>query len=142
MRKSRAMAAYEIGAKREETLQVGAENAITFLGLDGPRVLSTPQMILHMERVCRNLILAMLDPGHDTLGTHVNVSHASGAPMGSTVVFAAELLEVNGRRAEFGVEARLGETVVGKGTHERTIVNVARMTEKFKQSNAGLPEGR
>lgn len=136
------MPTYEIGAKREDILQVSSDNAISFLGLDGPRVLSTPQMILHMERACRNLILPMLDPGYDTLGTHVNVSHLSGAPMGSAVVFAAELLEVNGRRAEFRVEARLGETMVGEGTHQRTIVNVARLTEKFKQSNPGLPEQR
>src|ERR1700693_4978200 len=135
MRKSFAMAAFEIGAKREERLQVGSDNAITFLGLDGPRVLSTPQMILHMERVCRNLILGMLDPGHDTLGTHVNVSHSSGAPIGSTVIFAAELLAVNDRRAEFRVEARRSEKSVGEGTHQRVIVDVARLTEKFKRDN-------
>lgn len=137
VRKSVAMASYEIGAKREETLQVSSENAISFLGLDGPRVLSTPQMILHMERACRNLILPMLDPGHDTLGTHVNVSHASGAPIGSTVVFAAELLAVNERRAEFRVEARRAEKIVGEGTHQRTIVDVVRLKEKFKQNNPG-----
>jgi predicted thioesterase len=132
------MASYQIGAKREEMLEVASENAITFLGLDGPRMLSTPQMILHMERVSRNLILPMLDPGHDTLGTHVNVSHSSGAPIGSTVVFAAELLAVNDRRAEFRVEARRGETVVGEGTHQRAIVDIARLREKMKQNTPGI----
>ena len=131
------VASYQIGAKREETLEVASENAITFLGLDGPRMLSTPQMILHMERVSRNLILPMLDPGHDTLGTHVNVSHASGAPIGSTVVFAAELLAVKERRAEFRVEARRGERIVGEGTHQRAIVDIARLREKMKQNSPG-----
>lgn len=131
------MAAYEIGAKREETLQVGAENAISFLGPDGPRVLSTPQMILYMERVSRNLILPMLDSGHDTLGTHVNVSHFAGVPIGSTVVFSAELLAVNDRRAEFRVQARHGEKIVGGGTHQRAIVDVARHAQKIKQNHPG-----
>jgi fluoroacetyl-CoA thioesterase len=131
------MAVYEIGAKREDVLQVGSEQVTSsFLGPDVPRVLSTPQMILHMERACRNLILAMLDPGHDTLGTHVNVSHLSSAPMGSTVIFTAELTAVDGRRVEFRVEARRGEKIVGEGTHQRVIIDVARFAAKVKQSNA------
>src|SRR5580658_5083918 len=102
------MAEYQIGATREEVLEVGSDNAIKFLGTEGARVLSTPQMILCMERTCRNLILSMVDPGHDTVGTHVDVWHRAAAPMGSKVKFLAELLAVDNRRAEFRVEARLG----------------------------------
>ena len=132
------MAAYEIGAKREETLLVGIDNVTSsFLGPDVPRVLSTPQMILFMERACRNLILTMLDPGHDTLGTHVNVSHSSAAPQGSTVTFTAQVLAINERRVEFRVEARRGEKIVGEGTHQRVIIDVARFAERVRQSGAG-----
>ena len=126
------MADYQIGATREEVIEVGNDNAIRFLGAENARVLSTPQMILGMERTCRNLILSMVDPGHDTVGTHVNVSHRAAAPMGSKVNFLAELLAVNDRRAEFRVEARLGEKIVGEGTHQRAIIDVARFAEKVK----------
>jgi predicted thioesterase len=132
------MADYEIGATREEILQVGNDNAIKFLGQEGPRVLSTPQMILAMERTCRNLILSMLDPGFDTVGTHVNVSHSAAAPIGSTVTFSAEIMAVTNRRIEFRVEARMGERVVGGGTHQRAVIEVARFAEKVKQDNNGL----
>ena len=128
------MADYQIGAKREEVVEVGNDNAIKFLGTEGARVLSTPQMILCMERTCRNLILSMVDPGHDTVGTHVNVWHRAAAPMGVKVTFLAELLAVNDRRAEFRVEARLGEKIVGEGTHQRAIIEVARFAEKVKNS--------
>jgi predicted thioesterase len=128
------MADYQIGARREEAVEVGNDNAIRFLGTEGARVLSTPQMILCMERTCRNLILSMVDPGHDTVGTHVNVSHRAAAPMGSKVTFLAELLAVNNRRAEFRVEARLGDKIVGEGTHQRAIIEVARFAEKVKNS--------
>ena len=126
------MAAYEIGAKRVETLQVGNDQAISFLATEGARVLSTPQMILYMERISRNLILPMLDPGQDTVGTHVNVGHLAAAPMGSHVRFFSELLAVNGHRAEFRVEARLGDRVVGEGFHQRAIIDVARFAEKTR----------
>jgi fluoroacetyl-CoA thioesterase len=128
------MADYQTGEKREEVVEVGNDNAIKFLGTEGTRVLSTPQMILCMERTCRNLILSMVDPGHDTVGTHVNVWHRAAAPMGSKVTFFAELLAVNNRRAEFRVEARLGEKIVGEGTHQRAIIEVARFAEKVKSS--------
>jgi fluoroacetyl-CoA thioesterase len=126
------MADYRIGAKREDVVDVGNDNAIKFLGPDTARVLSTPQMILFMERTSRNLILPMLDPGYDTVGTHVNVWHRAAAPMGSKVTFFAELVSVDNRRAEFRVEARIGEKIIGEGTHQRAIIEVARFAEKVK----------
>jgi predicted thioesterase len=124
------MAEYQIGARREEVVEVGNDSAIRFLGNEGARVLSTPQMILFMERTCRNLILSMVDPGHDTVGTHVDVWHRAAAPMGSKITILVELMAVNGRRAEFRVEARLGEKIIGEGTHQRAIIEVARFAEK------------
>lgn len=128
------MPEYRIGAQREEIVEVGNDNAIKFLGPEGPRVLSTPQMILCMERACRNLILEMLDPGHDTVGTHVNVAHSAAAPMGCTVTFSAELKAINNRRAEFLVRASRGEITVGHGTHERAIIDIRRFKDKVDQS--------
>jgi fluoroacetyl-CoA thioesterase len=118
------MAEIRFGARREETVTVGHENAITFLGQDGPRVLSTPHMIGYMERTCRNLALSMLEPGHDTVGTHVNVSHRAAAAMGAPVTFHAELVSAEKNRMNFKVSARSGETVIGEGEHQRAIVNV------------------
>lgn len=125
----------QIGATREETVPVGHENAITFLGPEGPRVLSTPHMIGLMERTCRNLVLAMLEPGHDTVGTHVDVYHRAAAPMGSTVTFRAELVSVDKNRVNFQVKAQMGETVVGEGTHQRAVINV----KNFKTRTSGAP---
>jgi predicted thioesterase len=124
------MADYQVGAQREEVVEVGNDNAIKFLGPES-RVLSTPQMILFMERTCRNLILPMLEAGEDTVGTHVNVSHSSAAPMGSFVTFSARILAVNNRRVEFGVIARLGDKIVGEGTHERAVIQISRFAEKI-----------
>jgi predicted thioesterase len=126
---------YRIGARLEQSVEVGNDHAIRFLGEEGPRVLSTPQMILGMERTCRNLILPMLDPGHDTVGTHVNVAHLAAAPMGATVIFLSELLAVNQRRVEFHVTARVGDRVIGEGTHQRAIIEVRRFAERVKQEN-------
>ena len=125
-----------IGTKGEQQVLVTSEIAISFLELEAARVLSTPQMIRLMEVTCRNTVLPLLDPGHDTVGTHVNVAHLAAAPIGMTVTFTAEVIRVEGRRVEFKVVAFDEREKIGEGTHERGIINIAkfaaRLTEKLQ----------
>ena len=123
----------EIGAVREEVIDVDDKVAIRFLGLEGARVLSTPQMIGHMEKVSRDLLFEMLEPGKDSVGTIVNVSHLAGAPLGTSVTFRARIESVAGRRVTFHVEAFDAHHMVGEGTHERFVVTVATFAEKMRK---------
>lgn len=132
------MANIPIGTKGEQKILVTSEVAINFLGLDGARVLSTPHMIGYMERTCRDLVLPLLDSGHDTVGTQVTVSHLAAAPMGMTVTFHAEVIGVEGRRVQFRVDAFDEKEKIGEGTHERAIINVA----KFATRLAGKTQGK
>jgi predicted thioesterase len=125
------MATIPIGAKGERRLLVTTDVAITFLGADGPRVLSTPHMIGNMEINCRDTVLPLLEPGHDTVGTHVNVAHLAAAPMGLNVRFLAEVTAVEGRRVTFHVEAWDEKEKIGEGTHERGIINIAKFATRL-----------
>jgi fluoroacetyl-CoA thioesterase len=125
------MAEIKIGAVREENLLVTSEVAISFLGTEAARVLSTPHMIGYMERTCRNLVLEFLDPGYDTVGTHVNVWHRGAAPIGVSVTFRVEIASVNDRRVTFNVEAFDEKEKIGDGTHERAIINVQKFATKL-----------
>jgi predicted thioesterase len=130
------MANIPIGARGEQKRLVTTENAISFLGMEGARVLSTPQMIGLMEWTCREAVFPLLDPGYDTVGTHVNVAHLAAAPIGMMVTFTAEVLSVADRRVQFRVEAFDEKEKIGEGTHERAIINIAkfatRLAEKLK----------
>jgi len=127
------MANIPIGAKGEFHLLVTSEEAITFLGRDGPRVLATPRMIGFMEMTCRNTVLPLLEPGYDTVGTHVNVAHLAATPIGMSVTFTAEVIRVDGRRVEFRVEARDEKEKIGEGTHERAIINIAKFATRLAE---------
>ena len=127
------MANIPIGAKGEFQMLVTSEVAITFLGTEGTRVLSTPHMIGFMEMTCRNAVLPLLDAGHDTVGTHVNVAHLAASPIGMSVTFTAEVIRVDGRRVEFRVEARDEKEKIGEGTHERAIINIAKFATRLAQ---------
>lgn len=129
----------EIGAVREEVIEVDDHLAIKFLGMEGTRVLSTPQMIGHMEKVSRDLLFDMLEPGKDSVGTVVNVKHLGAAPMGTKVTFRTKLISLDGRRATFEVEAFDSHEKIGEGLHERFIITVANFAEKMKTKFAAKP---
>ena len=129
------MAKIPQGANREEKQVVTEDVAINFLGADGARVLSTPNMILGLERASRNLVLPLLDPGYDTVGTHVDVYHLAATPIGMTVTFNSEVISVDDRRVNFKVEAFDEKEKIAEGTHQRFIVNVARFAERVREKS-------
>ena len=100
------MAEIPVGTKIEKKLLVDNEVSIDFLGLEGARVLATPWMIGWMERTCRDAVLPLLEPGHDTVGTHVDVYHLASTPMGTP---AGQLLGRFERAGKVGGDIRLGQ---------------------------------
>src|ERR1035438_3009608 len=129
------MADIALGTKGEFKLLVTSEVAISFLGTEGARVLSTPHMIGFMERTSRDTVLPLLDPGYDTVGTEVHVWHLAAAPIGMTVTFTAEIIAVRDRRVEFRVEAWDEKEKTGEGTHVRAIINVAKFATRMAQKS-------
>jgi len=128
-----------VGTKNEQKLLVTEDVAIDFMGVKGARVLSTPNMILRLEHTCRSLVQPLLDPGYDTVGTHVNVYHLAATPVGMTVSFRGEVISVEGRHVNFKIEAFDEKEQIAEGTHQRFIVNVerfaARVQEKARQGS-------
>jgi predicted thioesterase len=96
-----------------------------------PPIFATPMMILVMENAALNAVRAFLDPGETALGTRIDVSHVAATPLGHRVHAEAEVTMVEGRRIEFRVAAWDEAEEIGRGTHERTVVDLARMTERL-----------
>jgi fluoroacetyl-CoA thioesterase len=121
----------KLGATLEQQLLVTSEVAISFLEMDEARILATPQMIRYMEWTSRNLVLPQLETGYDTVGTKVNISHLAAAPIGTVVTFKSEIIGIEEKRVTFQVSARTEDEVIGEGTHERGIINVARFATRL-----------
>ena len=90
-------------------------------------------MIRYMEWTSRNLVLPLLETGYDTVGTKVNISHLAPAPIGTVVTFKSEIIGLEERRVLFQVIARTEDEVIGEGTHERGIINVARFAVRLAE---------
>ncbi|MEZ0394357.1 MAG: thioesterase family protein [Desulfurococcaceae archaeon] len=97
------------------------------------RVLATPAMIAFMEYVALKCVEPYLQPGQTTVGVLVNVRHLNPSPEGSTVDVEAELVAVEGRRLTFKVVARLGNVLIGEGTHERYVVDVDKFLARVRR---------
>jgi predicted thioesterase len=89
-------------------------------------VLSTPGMISMMERNSTMLAREHLPDGKGTVGFEVCIKHVGGAPEGATCTVHSELTEViDDRKLRFNVEVKQGERVLGVGTHERRVIDLA-----------------
>jgi fluoroacetyl-CoA thioesterase len=118
-------------------VRVTSENAINFLDSPNARVLGTPYLILYLEMTARNSVQPLLDPGFDTVGTHVDVRHLAATPMGMDVTFHSEVTELDGRRVRFRVEAFDGKEKVGEGFHERAIIEVEKFAARIQAKASG-----
>jgi fluoroacetyl-CoA thioesterase len=125
------MASIPVGTRGELTRRVTAEVAVDFLGLEGARVLGTPFLIMLLEMTARDAVLPLLDPGFDTVGTEVNIKHLAATPLGMETTYRAEVVECDGRRIRFNVEAFDEKEQIARGTHERFVIHVERFAERL-----------
>jgi fluoroacetyl-CoA thioesterase len=96
-----------------------------------PPVLATPMMILIMENAALNAIRNYLEPGESAVGTAVDVRHVAATPAGQRVTAEAEVTWVEGRRIAFAVTARDEVEEIGKGIHERVVVDLRRLAQRL-----------
>ncbi len=121
-----------VGAKGTYTLRVTpAHLASQFKDSVLPPVFATPMMVTIMENAALNAVRDYLEPGESVVGTVVNVRHLAATPVGHQVTAEAVVTKVDGRRLEFDVTARDEVEEIGKGTHERMVVDLGRVAKKL-----------
>jgi fluoroacetyl-CoA thioesterase len=119
------------GLTGEATTIVVHENTAASVGAGGVEVFGTPMMIALMENAAWRAVANSLDEGDVTVGTVVNVRHLAATPLGQEVRATAELIEIDGRRLIFNVEAYDEKRKIGEGQHERFIVNLERFIQRI-----------
>jgi fluoroacetyl-CoA thioesterase len=95
-----------------------------------PPVLSTPAMIGMMEVAAARAVQPALPPGAITVGTRIEVDHLKAVRAGAAVEARARLEKLDGRFLVFEVEARSGETLIGRGRVFRAVVEPAQFAAK------------
>ena len=121
------------GLSGEAGLVVAEEHTAPRVGSGKVRVLATPVMINLIEAAALAAVERLLPPGYQSLGTVLNVRHIAATPVGMRVTASAHVLEAEGRTIRFRVEARDEKELIGDGTHERVVVNVAKFDQRVQK---------
>ncbi len=127
------MDAVKAGLKGRVDLTVGDAHTAPSVGSGAIHVLGTPVMINLMEAAALAAAEHLMPKGHQSLGIRVDISHIAATPVGMKVHATAEITAVEGNRIRFRVEAHDEVEMIGEGTHERVVVNVARFDTRVRK---------
>ena len=113
----------------QHTSQLTVDDTVTAIAMGSGNmpVLATPAMMALIENAAMLAVADHLPQGSTTVGGHIASSHLKPSRLGDTVTATATVTRIDGKKIEFKVEARCGDTLLGEGTHLRFVVD----QEKF-----------
>jgi fluoroacetyl-CoA thioesterase len=123
------------GVSKVKRLIVDRDRTAGFMGEEG-RVYGTPELGRDIEYACREIMLEYADPGEDSVGIEITLRHTEPTLPGMAVEIAATVSAVEGRKVSFDVVAKDEIEPIGRGTHTRFVVDVAKTYERLKAKAA------
>ncbi len=117
----------------ELTWVVDPTMTITLGGIPQATVFTTPSMIMLMERAAAEALRPFLEDGEASVGVEVQVEHTGAAVLGSTVRGVAKVIDIDGRRVNFEIQAYVGDREIGRGKHRRAIVQLNKVVANVMQ---------
>ncbi len=111
------------GTKAYREMIVEHEATAARFGSGLVEVFATPAMVALMEGTSQFSIQHHLPEGYITVGTEVNIKHLKATPKGKKVWCESELIQIEGRKLTFRVDAWDDQGKIGTGTHQRFIVH-------------------
>ncbi len=123
----------EPGLKGEASWIVEERHLASAWGSGLASVFGTPMLVALCEEAARKAVEPLLDSGQETVGTRVSLRHMAATPPGMRVRARAELVEAEGRRLRFRVEAWDEEERIGEAEHERFIIDSARFQARIAE---------
>ena len=122
----------QIGMVGELAFQTEAKHAVEFAGQGMPAVLSTPNLIGFIERTARDTIAALLEADERSVGVEIEVRHLAPTLVGGTVHCKARVIQVDGRKVSFQVEARDVHELIARGLHQRAVIRLESFTRRVQ----------
>jgi len=118
------------GMKMTLTDTVRDSNTAKTLGSGSLSVYGTPAMLLLAEKTAVALLEGKLDTGMTTVGIRLDMEHVSATPVGCEITCTVELTEIDRKKLTFAVEVSDPAGLIGKGSHERFIVDSAKFQSR------------
>jgi fluoroacetyl-CoA thioesterase len=126
----------EVGDSREQAWVIERGHLASAFGSGLVDVLATPVLVGFCEECARRLVEPHLATGQKTVGASISLEHLAATPPGMTVTVRATLVEVEGRRLTFEIEARDEVEPVARARHVRYIIDATRFEARVAQKVA------
>ena len=114
----------KIGLKSQAAKKVTADNTALEYGSGTVNVFATPAMIALMEKASIQAVDSLLPEGLATVGTFVDITHTAATPIDMLVIARSELIEIDGKKLRFKLEAFDEKEKIGEGFHGRYIIDL------------------
>ncbi len=121
----------EVGVIGSMEIVVSKELTAAKYGSGLIEVFATPAMISIMESTAHTSVQKYLPDGFITLGIEVNIKHLKATPVGMKVNCESKLINVDGRKLTFEVNAYDEKGLIGTGLHVRFIVETKKFMDKL-----------
>jgi fluoroacetyl-CoA thioesterase len=126
------------GTSAEIGFVVTEDKTAHAMGNRGVHVFATPYVIGLLEDAAGAVMRPHYPPGGGSVGTMVEMKHLAATPVGMTVRARATLLESDGKRYLFSVEAWDEKEKIAEGRHERFVVpDMERFLARAMKKSAG-----
>ena len=120
------------GLSAEVELTVGETETAAHLGSGSLAVYATPALVALMENAAVHALEGHLSPGQTTVGGQIDLRHLAATPVGMRVRARAELVEVQGRKLTFHVQAWDEAEQIGEARHVRFLIEEETFMTKVK----------
>ena len=97
-------------------------------------------MVLDVEGTCNDFLAQYLTPEQNSVGMRVEIDHLGPALLDSWVDVSITVTEVDRRKVTFEAEVRDALDMIGKATHIRFVVELAKQKERLEAKKAKLAE--
>ena len=127
------------GMSATRRIEVDTPRTIDFLG-ENLRVYATPELVRDFEIACLEFLLDHVDPGENSVGTGISVTHGGATLRGMSVDITVTVAKVDGRLVTFDLLPKDAIEEISRGSHSRFVVEVDKLRQRVagKAAKAGV----
>lgn len=119
------------GLTATKEMLVGENNTAKYHGSGKLEVYATPAMIAFMEGTAVECIDKYLEDGMDTVGIQIDTKHLKATKLGEKVTCTAKLVNVDGKKLSFEIEASDKNGQIGTAYHVRYIIDPVKFMSRL-----------
>ena len=123
----------KVGLIGETTQKVSDQDTAARWGSGLVDAFSTPALVGLVENASVIAVEKCLETSQTSVGVEISIKHLAATPVGMIVSARSELVEIEGRRLKFKVEAWDEKEKVCEGSHSRAIVDKSRFIDRLNQ---------